>query len=360
VSKKIIITLFVIIAVGALLMKGKALLHTRQAEISDESVPQTPTLSIPLITPKQGLLQHKVSVLAEVFADKSITLSTKLVGYVEKIHVDEADHVRKGDLLAQVDATELNSNITALKQTLKAQQSDMLLAKKVYASNQKLYNIGGLSKEKLDASAVLLKTKASLLESTKQKIVQLNNQHSYLKIVAPFEGNIDMIMLHEGDLASAGKGILRMSSGEKKLLISYTPHSQATIAPKQQVLLDGEAVGNVKSIYTTAKNGLTTAEITLNRAITQPIGSTLNIDIVTEENEGCLIPTDALLHKKEGTFVMYYHDQKFSLLKVRIEMKDTEQVLISPCPTAPIAQGSEVKLSELLAYDKVEVTGVRP
>jgi len=357
-SKKIIITLLVIIAVGALLIKGKGLLQERKAEISNTLPPQAPTLSIPLVTPTQGTLQHKISVLAEVLSDKSITLSTKLVGYVEKIHVKEADHVKQGALLAEIDATELNSNIVALKLTLKAQQSDSNLAKQIYESNKKLYDIGGLSKERLETSAVLLKTKASLVETTKQKILQLNNQHSYLKIVAPFEGDIDAIILHEGDLASAGKGILHMSSGEKKLIISYTPTIESSIEPHQQVLINNEPIGEVKSIYTTAKNGLTTAEIRLKKSISQPVGSTLNVEVVTKQHQGCLVSSNTLLHKKEGIFVMSYLHEKFSLLKVNVDMKDKDQILISPCPSTPIALGSEVKLSQLLAYDKVQISGV--
>jgi RND family efflux transporter MFP subunit len=356
-KKKIIIRLVSIIAVVALVIKGKGLLESRKTEIANEALPALGSVTVPVVKAKQGYMQNRVPFLAQIISDKSIKLSTKLAGYVEKVFVEEAQKVKKGEVLVRIDALELNSNIDALKATLNAQSNDLALAKSIYARNVKLFDIGGLAKEQLDISRVALKVKSSTMENTKQKIAQLNHQLSYLKIVAPFDGEIDAILLHEGDLAASGKAILSMSNGKKKLLFSYAPTKVSDIQKEQDVFMEDERIGYVKSIYTTSKNGLISAEITLTKNIALPTGSSVNIEVLTSEAKGCIVPSDTILHKKESTFVMTYAEGEFSPMKVKVEMEDSNRMLISPCPKSSIAQASEVKLAQLPAYDKVNIIG---
>jgi RND family efflux transporter MFP subunit len=356
--KKLIVTLIVIIGVVLLVTKGKGLLEKRRAQVENEALPQVEEITVPAVKSIQGKLQNKVAFLAKIDSDKSIKLSTKLAGYVEKVYVEESQKVKKGTLLVRIDAVELKSNMAALKITQIAQQNDFELAKSIHARNQKLYRVGGLAKEKLELSEVGVKMKRSALKSTSSKLAQLQHQLTYLTIKAPFDGEVDAIMMHEGDLAATGKPILSMSNGAKKLLFSYAPTKDVQIDKAQSVLFQEEVVGTVKSIYTTSSNGLITAEVALNKKIYLPVGSSISIEVITKEATGCIVPDNAILHKKEGTFVMIYQEDKFVPLKVNVEMQEGNKVLISSCPTEPIAQASEVKLAQLPAYSKVNLTGV--
>ncbi len=356
IKKKMIITIIVIIAVLALLMKGKGLLETRKTEISNEALPSVASVSVAVVKPTKGMMEKRESYLAQVGSDKSIKLSTKLAGYVEHVLVEESQKVKKGELLVHIDQTELQSNIQAVEATLVAQRHDVALAKSIYIRNEKLFNVGGLAKEKLDISKVAMNAKEAVIENTMQKIKQLEHQRSYLKIVAPFDGEIDSILLHEGDLAASGKPILSMSNGVKKLLFSYAPQN-TSIEKDQWVFSDRQKIGYIKSIYTTSKNGLMRAEIKLTTTLHLPVGSSMNIEVLTKEAKGCIVPNDTVLHKKEGTFVMRYEKGKFTPMKVNVEMQESNNLLISPCPSVAVAQASEVKLARLPAYDKVEILG---
>jgi len=356
-TKKRIITIISVIAVVVLLIKGKGLLNTRKAENAAEAVPSKAAVTVPIVQAKKGTLQNRIPFLAQVLSDKQIQLSTKLAGYVEKVLVEESQKVKKGDVLVRIDAIEIRSNIDALYATLRAQTGDLRLVKNIYARNKKLNAIGGLSKEQLESSKVALSLKASALESTKQKIAQLEHQLSYLKIVAPFDGYIDAILMHEGDLAATGKPILSMSNGKKKLVFSYSPTQQALIKKEQDVYVNGQEVGYVKSIYTTAQNGLISAEVTLNKEIDQPAGSSATMEVLVKEKAGCILPDTTIVHKKEGTFVMAYEKGKFIPYKIEVLMQDKDSILVSPCPKTSVAQASEVKLAQLPAYNNVSISG---
>jgi len=345
-----------VLSVVALIIAAKGLLSSRKAQIANDILPSDQTMLVPVVKAKKGELQNRIPFLAQILSDKSITLSTKLAGYVEKVMVEESQKVKKGDVLVKIDAIELRSNIGALESTLRAQKNDFVISKNIYDRNKKLLKVGGLAKEKLDISLGTLKMKRAIVQNTEEKISQLKHQLSYLQIVAPFDGEIDTLFLHEGDLAASGKPILAMSNRKKKLIFSYSPTRNSQIKKEQDVFMDAEQIGYVKSIYTTSKNGLISAEIALNKVIDYPVGSSVNISVLSQDAKGCLLPSDTVLHKKEGTYVMEYKEGRFSPLKVTIEMQSDHNILLTPCPKASVAQASEVKLATLPAHNKVEVT----
>jgi len=356
-SKKRVVTILFVIAVVLLAIKGRGLLKSRQQEIKNQPLPKLQELTVKLGHAKNGMLYQLTPFLARVEADKSIKLSTKLAGFVKKVYVKEAQSVKKGDTLVKIDAKELNANLDSLNSALIAQENDLSLAKKIYQRNVKLYKVGAIAKEMLETSKVGLKMKKSVVESTKQKIVSLKNQLLYLDIKAPFDGKIDAIILHEGDLAVTGKPILSMSTDKKKLLFSYAPTKDLIIKPKQKVLKGKKIVGEIKTIYNMANNGLSTAEVSLKEDMDEPIGSSVNISVVTKYDKGCVVWSDAILHKKDGEYIFVYKDNEFVPTKVKTVIENDEKVIISPCTNLPYARASEAKLALLPSYKKVNIAG---
>ncbi len=352
--KKIIIGVLVFILLAGIAFKGKSLMEQRKEEIVKEPLPQKRAISVSVTHAKQGIIRETQPYLAVVQSDKSIKVATKMAGYIEHLYVEESQQVKKGELLASIDESDIDSNIALLRTTLSQQQNDLSLAKQIYNRNQKLYKVGGLAKEQVDTSKVIMQGKSSAIKATKQKIAQLQEQKNYLKIKAPFSGEIDALLMHQGDLAVAGKPILSMSNGTKKLVFSFVA-GEKSIKKGQSIYLELQEIGEVNKILTLAKQGLVQAEIKLNKKLDLPLGATLNIEVLTQNQKGCIIPSDTLLHKKSGDYVMSYKEGKFQTLKVEVLMSQDNQEMIIPCPATPIAVGSEVLLAKLPVYGEVEI-----
>ncbi len=355
-KKKIITVIFLILSV-ILLLNGKALLDKRKKAVAEQKTPSKHILNVSLVKAKADTLEEKVSFLATVLSKRTIILSTKLIAYIEKVNVKEAQFVKKGDILVDIDSYEIQSNIKALNATLTAQADDILLAQQNYERNVKLYKVGGLAQERLHASEVALKLKEAAYKNTQEKIEQLQHQRSYLSIKAPFDGLIDAVILHEGDLAAANKPIIKMSQKAQKLLFSYAPHKYHNIQKGKVVLLDDTKIGVVSAVYPSAQNGLRTAEVALNQELSLPIGSAVTIEVLTEKKGGWLVPSTTILHKKDGNYVMVYENKKFHPKKVDILLKNKNQVLLAVSPKAPLANASEVKLALLSSYGDVVIVG---
>jgi len=352
--KKIIIGVVSLAVVAGIGMKGRALLMKRRAEVNATAIPQKDTINIPVVQATQGDIIKSQKYLAVVAFDKSIKVSTKMAGYIKKLYVNEGDRVKKGTVVAKIDDQDINSNIALLKTTLIQQKNDYALAKQIYNRNLKLYKIGGLPKEQLDTSRVIMEGKKTAILATKQKIAQLQDQKKYLDIKAPFDGIVDTIILYGGDLAVTGKPIFTMSSGVKKLVFNFTLEKDA-IKKGQKVFYKGENIGEIKLIKSVAKAGLAQAEVSLDKELNIPVGSSINIEVITQKASGCIIPNDTLIHKKDGLYIMVYKGEKFEPLKVEKVLDNDEDTIISSCPSEPIAIGNETKLSQLGAYNRVEI-----
>jgi len=350
VKKKIIL----IVGIVVLIVLAKGLITQRKNEIKDEPIPQKKSITVSLTQAKQGIMRETSSYLAVVNSDKSIKIATKMAGYIEHIFVEESQKVKKGELLANIDQSDINSNISLLKTTLKQQQNDLALSKDIYSRNQKLYRVGGLAKEQLDTSKVIMQGKISLIETTKEKISQLKEQKNYLQIKAPFDGVVDNIIMNQGDLAIIGKPIISMSSGGKKLIFSFVSREKS-IQKNQKVYSSGKEIGKIDKILTIAKNGLIQAEIKLKDNIDLPIGATLNIDVLIKSQRGCIVPNDTILHKTNANYLMVYKNSKFRAFKIETLMSQKNQSLIAPCTKEKIGQGSEVLLAKLPIYGEVEI-----
>lgn len=353
--KKIVVTVVVVVLVVLLGIKGKSLLDNTKDQIANEPLPAVESISVRVVEPKIREIENRASFLAQLKAQRSIKLSTKLAGFVQKVYVDEAQVVRRGDILVKIDQTDILSSIAELKEVIKQQKSDEALTRSVHNSNIELYKIGGLAKERLDQSKLALQAKKMVVKNSQQKLLNLKHQLSYLKITAPFDGVIDTIFLHEGDLAVASKPILSLSSMDLKLIFSYAKTKEQKILKDQEVYSLDEKIGYIKTLYNSSKNGLSVAEVKLIEEIDLPLESQLNIEVLTKKQSGCAVANDTILHKKDATFVMVYKDGYFEPLKVKIEIKDQKSAIISPCPSSVVAKESEVNLAKLPAYKSVKI-----
>ncbi|MCQ2789641.1 MAG: efflux RND transporter periplasmic adaptor subunit [bacterium] len=178
---------------------------------------------------------------------KTVDLSSKLTGRVNKIHVQKGDIVKKGDLLITLDTPEINAKATQTDASLeivqaqeqisydsyKQAQAQAELAKKTYERLERLYKEGVIPAQKRDeAKAKYLsakenvnagKTKYTNYSNASIKKAQgaINEVQSYLKenkIIAPIDGQITEIGVEEGELVGAGFPIVSIVSVEDNWL----------------------------------------------------------------------------------------------------------------------------------------------
>jgi len=348
--KKIIVFLLIVAMLGG----AAILLKKRKQSVKDAPVPTPVSHQVKVVEASNASLEQTRPFLAQLLSEESAAISSKLSGQIKKVLVTENQQVKEGELLLQIDDLEMVASIKSLQVSLGAQKKDVHYAKSLHDRNRSLFDVGGLAREKFEASEVAYVTKQAALEATRQKIVGLEIQLSYLNIKAPFDGIIGTIFSRKGDLASPGKPLLSINAPGQKLTFSYVPGNVA-IETGQEVFLTGRKIGQIRNIYSDAVNGLTVAEVAVESPVELPNNSYLTIDLLIFAGSGCRVPIDALVQRKEGAQVMLFADGTFSPLEVKISASNKDYALINPCPTSPIAVAAEAKLSQLPGFSRVRI-----
>ena len=350
--KKIVL----IILIAALVFGGVMLLKKRQQEIADVPVPEPLTIQVKVVSASTERLEHTRLFLAKLSSRDVAAMSSKLSGRVKEVLVKENQKVSEGDLLLQIDDREIVASMEAQQNNLQAQEKDAQYAKSLHERNRSLFKAGGLAREEFEASAVASVTKQATVEVTRQKIVELEVQLSYLNIKAPFDGIVGTIVSRKGNLATPGKSLLSINSLAQKLTFSYVPGKSA-IKIGQEVFVKGKKIGEIINLYSDADNGLSVAEVSPDDSLSLPNNSYVTINVLTFAQTGCQIPLNGLILTNKGAQIMTYENEKFSPFAVAVIADNKTHALIEPCPAAPIAVGAAAKLSSLPSRGQVLLSG---
>lgn len=345
-----------IIVIAALIFGGVMLLEKRKQEVADVPTPEPAMIQVKVVSASTERLEQTRPFLAKLSSRVVAAMSSKLIGRIKEVLVKENQKIKEGDLLVQIDDRGIVSSIEAQKMTMKAQKKDAKYAKNLHERNHTLFKSGGLAQEEFEASGVAYTMKQADVEETKQKIIELEVQLSYLHIRAPFDGIIGTIVAHEGNLATPGESILTINSLDQKLTFSYVPGTKV-IKIEQEVFLEGKQIGEIINLYSDADNGLSVAEVDLDNPLSLPNNAYITINVLTFAQSGCQIPLNGLILTNKGTQLMSYENEKFSPFAVTIIAGNKTHALIEPCPAVPIAVGAAAKLSSLPSRGQVLLSG---
>jgi HlyD family secretion protein len=193
---------------------------------------------VPVIAVKQVEIHGKVHGPGTVQCKVPVTVSPKITGILEKLHADQGDRVRKGQLLAELDAIELKARAAAAQAAKSRAQRDLAraqadlvkaqanlgLAHSNYQRDLEVFKPGYISQASFDTTKAQLRvaesevaafqaTVAALQASVKQAESETHAAealHGYTRIVAPMDGLITVRKAEVGTTVAPGSPIFQM------------------------------------------------------------------------------------------------------------------------------------------------------
>lgn len=139
---------------------------------------------------KSCMFNHYVEVQGIVDGDQNVAVSPQTSGIVTSVYVKEGSVVRKGQLLAELDAQ-------VLKQSLDEVKTQLDLANNLFEKQKALW-------EKNIGSEVQYLQAKTNKESLENKIKTLQGQIDMARIVSPINGTVESVPLKLGQMASPG------------------------------------------------------------------------------------------------------------------------------------------------------------
>jgi len=153
-----------------------------------KSMSKIATVNVEDVT--QSVFNHYIKVQGTVDGDQNIAVSPQIQGIVTEVNVKEGSHVRKGDVMAELDARILKQSIEELKTQLD-------LAKSIYAKQNALWE------KKIGSEVQYLQAKAGK-ESLEARLGTLKEQLKQSRIISPITGTVESVPLRVGQNVSPG------------------------------------------------------------------------------------------------------------------------------------------------------------
>lgn len=186
----------------------------------------------------------------ETQAYKVASLGMNASGIVKRVNVDNADHVKKGSLLLELDSTEEQLSLQMAKADLDAISKETAFLGDQYGRYEKSAQV--FDKNTLGKLKAELDTKRAQLERTRLSVAYSEQKLSKMRLFAPFAGSISEKNIEMGDMVSSmgGTPLFKLISDQTKLLIQYDSKfgSQVKVGDRFCSSIDGKSTGKCSKI----------------------------------------------------------------------------------------------------------------
>src|SRR6202049_548705 len=359
----------------------------------------------------QATIRHIVSGDGVLYPQDQANVIPNITAPVQKFYVRRGDHVRQGQLLAELENRDLlaaavegqgavvqaESNLRATEgatvpegivkaQTdLEAARQARDAAKKVLDSREQLFKDGALAGRQVDESRVAytqalgqyqaaaehlktlqsvanqeqIKGAAAQVQTAKAHVETLATQVSYSRVVSPIAGVVADRPLNEGDIAAPGTPLMTVMDVSRVVARVNVPQADApSVKVGQPVIITqtdstGHVDGKVTVVSPSTDANTTTVQVWVqveNKGERLKPGTTVHASIVTEEYKAAnVVPAAAILPGEEGGTAVLTVDSNSVAHKraVKLGVREGNQVQILNGVTA----GEEVVVVGGLGVD---------
>src|SRR5580693_4042506 len=130
----------------------------------------------------------------------------RVSGYLKEWKPDIGTRVKAGDLLAEIDAPDLDQQIMQAEADLASAQANSKLSDATLLRGQSLITSRAISQQDLNQRAADSSNKQGLVRSAQANLDRLRVLERYKRLVAPFDGLVTARTTDVGALINAGSG----------------------------------------------------------------------------------------------------------------------------------------------------------
>lgn len=182
-----------------------------------------------------------------VIPDRSVVLAAKIVGRVAAVNAEEADRVKKDDVLIDIGDAELRADLAATEARLKREQINLSHMQKLAARVEKLYAQNAASAENLDDASFRLAGAEEQVATARAAVDRSIALLDETKIRAPFSGIIIQKRVEVGDVTSPGEPLLKLEDHSiLKFRTSVSERDIPFIETGQQVFITIDALDDLE------------------------------------------------------------------------------------------------------------------
>jgi RND family efflux transporter MFP subunit len=356
--------------------------HRQVMDTARQEANFVPSVRVDTVAQQPGMLQVTLPATTLGFVEANIY--ARASGYVVKRYVDIGDHVRAGQLLAEITAPEVEDQVAQYQNSLQAAEAMIRQNQAQRASTDVtsrriaiLARDGWMPKEQRDTDwyAYQAQTHATTAAqynaaANEQQLKYYDQQKSYEQVVAPFDGvitqrNIDVGSLITAD-ATAGTPMFAMTHSDVIRVWVYVPQDDAfgvkpgitavvRVPAMPNLTFHGKVTRIADALQPGTRTLLTEVDIPNPHGVLQP-GVYCTVELAIPRTAPALmVPASAIIFNQNGMQVAVVENHIAHLHKIAVTadygtevevnagVKDGDQVILQP--PVNLADGDKVQIA---------------
>ena len=303
-----------LLAIGA----GRTLIsRASNARTLEANTAMQSEMFVKVAVPQSGKAGQSLTLPGTLQGFVQSPIAARASGYLRRWHKDIGSRVEKGDLLAELDAPEIDQQLSQAIAAREQTASSLALAKSTLARWEALRAKDAVSQQELDERRSASAQAAANLAAADANAERLRQLEGFKRVIAPFSGVITRRNVDVGDLIDAGGG-----AGRAMFLLTQTdplrvyinvPQSSAQLVKRGQKAIvtqtelagkafEGEVVRTSGSIDAATRT--MQVEITLpNKDGVLMPGAYVQVSLPLTTSTTLAIPTNSLIIGSQGVRV---------------------------------------------------------
>ncbi len=174
-------------------------LRLAQAEAGKDDLP-----AVLYVSPKRGNQKADLVLPASLYAMQETTIYARTNGYLKRWLVDIGDQVKAGQVLAEIEAPELDREMDQAIAARAQVKAHLELARTTAERYDSLLKEEAVSPQEVDEKRGVHEAKKADYAAAEATIRRLDQMRSFLRVTAPFAGTIIARNVEVGSLIQAG------------------------------------------------------------------------------------------------------------------------------------------------------------
>jgi RND family efflux transporter MFP subunit len=340
--------LLVPVALAAVTVAGSLLARFVEGAVAEDKLAQrTLKAAIPSVTvihPQAGAPDEDLVLpgYTQAFTDTPVYARTS--GYLKAWRFDIGAHVRKDDLLAEIDTPEVDQQLRQARADLATAKENLKLAAITARRNEDLLKTRSVSVQDRDNANGALAADKAIVQSNEGNVARLEKLQSYEKVYAPFNGiitarNTDIGALIDAGANSPSKELFHLAAIETLRIYVAVPEPYSRGAKpgtRASLTLDefpgesfpGAVVRTANAIDLSSRTLLVEVDVDNPDGRLLPGSYTFVHLSLPTSVQSVTVPANTLLFRREGLRVALVRDSHAQLVPVTIGRDYGEKVEI--------------------------------
>ncbi len=303
-----------------------------RADLKKETATHNVT-SVSVTKPKTTSASQELILPGNLQAFSDTPIYARTPGYMKRWYADIGKKVKAGELLAEIDAPELDDQLQQAKADRATAEANHNFAQSTAARWEALLKTDSVSKQEADEKRNDMAARKAVLEAARYNVLRLEKLQSFKKLYAPFDGVITARNVDVGTLIDAGsspaKELFHIASTRRLRVFVNVPQSYArdvgpgmtaelTLAEYPGRRFKGTFARSSQSIDAVTRTLLSEVDVENETGELLP-GSYAQVHLKLSSSHAALIvPVNALLFRPEGVMVAVLQNDRAVLTPIKL------------------------------------------